>query len=155
MMIMKFANYFIGYRTPEVITGIGSILELPKTLIFVLNRFEFDYNSMTKTKLNDYYEFPIDLDMQKYTTDFLNNTGNKADNKEFLYKLKSVVIHSGNSEGGHYYSFIRDLRKSVVKLYSELQNWQETEMSLPSAIISSISCRSMQARASSTRSRLQ
>ena len=27
---MKIANYFIGYRTPELITGIGSVLKLPR-----------------------------------------------------------------------------------------------------------------------------
>lgn len=25
----------------------------------------------------------------------------------FTYKLKSVVIHSGTSQAGHYYSFVR------------------------------------------------
>lgn len=30
---MKVANYFIGYRTPEIIEGEGSILELPKHIL--------------------------------------------------------------------------------------------------------------------------
>ena len=60
---------------------------------------------MTRLKLNDYYEFPIDLDMNKYTGEYLNNKGNDINNK---YKLKSIVIHQGHCEGGHYYAFIRD-----------------------------------------------
>ena len=28
--------------------------------------------------------------------------------KETNYRLKGVVIHTGTSEGGHYYSLIRD-----------------------------------------------
>ena len=78
---------------------------LPRMLIFVLKRFEFDFNTMTRIKLNDYYEFPVDLDMNKYTGDFLNNKGEDINNK---YKLKSIVIHQGSCEGGHYYAFIRD-----------------------------------------------
>ena len=83
---------------------------LPRMLIFVLKRFEFDFNTMTKIKVNDYYEFPFDLDMNKYTGDYINNqnsedTNIKVDN---TYKLKSIVIHQGHCEGGHYYAFIRD-----------------------------------------------
>ena len=78
---------------------------LPRMLIFVLKRFEFDFTNMTRIKLNDYYEFPIDLDMNRFTGDFLNNKGKDVNNK---YKLKSIVIHQGHCEGGHYYAFIRD-----------------------------------------------
>ena len=78
---------------------------LPRMLIFVLKRFEFNFTNMTRIKLNDYYEFPIDLDMNKYTGEYLNNKGNDINNK---YKLKSIVIHQGHCEGGHYYAFIRD-----------------------------------------------
>ena len=82
---------------------------LPRMLIFVLKRFEFNYNTMTKIKINDYYEFPFEFDMTNYTFDYLNNKENydKSKNNN-LYKLKGVVVHSGNSEGGHYYSFIYD-----------------------------------------------
>ncbi len=31
----------------------------------------------------------------------------------FLYKLRGVVIHSGSSESGHYYSYIRDEEKWI------------------------------------------
>ena len=79
---------------------------LPRMLIFVLKRFEFDFNTMAKIKINDYYEFPIELDMNKYTGEYLNN--NNAKDVNNLYKLKSIVIHQGHCEGGHYYAFIRD-----------------------------------------------
>ena len=42
---------------------------LPRMLIFVLKRFEFNYNTMTKLKINDYYEFPTELDMSKYISE--------------------------------------------------------------------------------------
>ena len=82
---------------------------LPRILIFVLKRFEFNYNTMTKIKINDYYEFPIQLDMTNYTYDYLNNKENYDRNKNNnLYKLKGFIVHSGTCENGHYYSFIYD-----------------------------------------------
>ena len=75
--------------------------ELPRILIFVLKRFEFNYNTMQKFKINDYYEFPMELNMDKYVQK--TNSNNNINN---LYKLKSIVVHSGSCESGHYYSYI-------------------------------------------------
>ena len=76
---------------------------LPRMLIFVLKRFEFDYDTLKKVKINDYYEFPQELDMSKYLME--ENGDEKNDKNKFI--LKSVVVHMGNSEQGHYYAFIR------------------------------------------------
>ena len=76
---------------------------LPRMLIFVLKRFEFDYDTLKKVKINDYYEFPQELDMSKYIME--ENNDEKDDKNKFV--LKSVVVHMGNSEQGHYYAFIR------------------------------------------------
>lgn len=46
---------------------------MPNILIFTLKRFEFDYENMIRYKLNDYFEFPLDLDMQKYTSMYLKH----------------------------------------------------------------------------------
>ena len=75
---------------------------LPRILIFVLKRFDFDYDTMRKVKINDYYEFPLELDMSKYMSE------NKNDPELNKYVLKSVVVHMGNCEGGHYYAFIKN-----------------------------------------------
>ena len=77
---------------------------LPRIFMFVLKRFEFNFQTMQKTKINDYYEFPMILDMNKYTEEFINNKKSE-DNK---YKLKSIIIHSGNCDAGHYYAYILD-----------------------------------------------
>lgn len=47
--------------------------KMPNILIFTLKRFEFDYENMIRYKLNDYFEFPLDLDMQKYTSMYLKH----------------------------------------------------------------------------------
>jgi ubiquitin carboxyl-terminal hydrolase 9/24 len=47
------------------------IKKLPNVLILVLKRFEFNFDTMTKFKVNDYCEFPMDLDMSEYCQDEL------------------------------------------------------------------------------------
>ena len=75
---------------------------LPRMLLFVLKRFEFNFDTMKKVKINDFYEFPLELDMTKYKSE-------KNDKKENnIYILKSIVVHMGNCENGHYYSFIKN-----------------------------------------------
>lgn len=44
-----------------------TIKRLPNTLFLNLKRFEFNYDTMSKVKINDYCEFPTMLDMSKYT----------------------------------------------------------------------------------------
>mmetsp|Transcript_5912 Transcript_5912/g.5166 ORF Transcript_5912/g.5166 Transcript_5912/m.5166 type:complete len:245 (-) Transcript_5912:894-1628(-) len=41
--------------------------KLPNHLIIALKRFEFDYDTMTKQKVNDYCEFPNRLNLEPYT----------------------------------------------------------------------------------------
>jgi ubiquitin C-terminal hydrolase len=39
------------------------IKKLPRYLIMTLKRFEFDMETMQRLKVNDYFEFPVDLDL--------------------------------------------------------------------------------------------
>ena len=48
-----------------------AIQKLPPVLIIHLKRFEFNLESMTKFKVNDRCSFPMVLDMQRFTTDWL------------------------------------------------------------------------------------
>ena len=73
---------------------------LPNILVIVLKRFEFDYDNMIKYKLNDYFQFPIELNMKDYLIE-------ESKEKNFEYNLKGIVIHLGTSEIGHYYDLIK------------------------------------------------
>ena len=102
------------------------IKKLPKHLILVLKRFEFDYEVMQKMKVNDYCEFPEEINMEPYTQEGISRREKKQkaeENKEeideeefkpkypldlYKYRLSGVLVHSGYAEGGHYYSFIKD-----------------------------------------------
>jgi len=84
---------------------------LPSTMLIMLNRFEWNFNTGERVKLNDYFEFPMDLDMAPYTKAGLANAEDPdcdEDPTAVPYKLKGVLIHSGTAEMGHYYSYICD-----------------------------------------------
>ena len=88
-----------------------SIKKLPNNLIFVLKRFEFKYETYTKSKLNGYCEFPEKIDMSKYSQQYLNEDQLHAIKPEggyFNFKLRGITIHRGTAESGHYYSIIKD-----------------------------------------------
>lgn len=48
------------------------IKKLPNVLILVLKRFEFNYDTMAKIKLNDYCEFPMELSMEPFCQETLS-----------------------------------------------------------------------------------
>jgi len=80
---------------------------LPPVLNVQLKRFEYDYNSEQRIKLNDEVSFPLKLKMDPYLID-----PKLVEEKDFViespeYDLVAVLIHSGSAAVGHYYSFIK------------------------------------------------
>lgn len=65
---------------------------------------------MRKIKINSYLKFPLELNMKRYTAEFLGGAQDLPD-KDYAYNLRGAVIHSGTSEGGHYFSFINSNAK--------------------------------------------
>ena len=90
-------------KTKRVCHKTQLIKQLPNILVIVLKRFEFDYEKMTKFKLNNYFEFPLKLDMSDYLYD---NT-----ETDTYYELTGITIHYGVVDSGHYYDLIRDDKK--------------------------------------------
>jgi ubiquitin C-terminal hydrolase len=86
-----------------------SLKHLPNTLLLVLKRFEFNFETMTKHKLNSYCEFPENLDLRPYSSDSLSEGLEEKDRppEYFKYSLAGVIIHTGTTDSGHYYSLIR------------------------------------------------
>lgn len=80
------------------------INSLPKVLIVTLRRFEFNYDLMKRVKLNDFCEFPTELDMTEYTSEEIKHQPKEY----FQYRIKGVLVHLGTAESGHYYSYIRN-----------------------------------------------
>jgi len=44
--------------------------DYPEILVFNLNRFVYDMQTYDRKKLNDYFEFPLLLDMEKFKGQF-------------------------------------------------------------------------------------
>lgn len=73
------------------------ISKLPPHLVIQLKRFEYNLDTFMKYKVNDYFEFPYELDISKYTTE---------PQQKQIYELTGVVIHNGIADAGHYYSLL-------------------------------------------------
>ena len=81
------------------------ITRLPPVLTLSLNRIEMDYETWQRKKINDRFEFPLELDMSAYTD---SDHVNKLSADELVYELKAIVIHRGGPYGGHYYAYMKD-----------------------------------------------
>jgi ubiquitin C-terminal hydrolase len=66
-----------------------------------LNRFDFDYNTLQRVKVNDRFEFPLELDVSP----FLDPEAVEIP-ENCQYELKSVIIHRGGAYGGHYHAYV-------------------------------------------------
>lgn len=80
--------------------------EVPDNLIFHLKRFEFDLNDFSRRKIYDHFEFPPSIDISVYHVDYLSDP--TKSHKEDIFDLVGILVHSGNCETGHYYSYIRE-----------------------------------------------
>lgn len=84
----------------------------PYYLVLQLKRFDYDWSTMQRIKLNNRVSFPITLDMSPflYTSSPSSATSpssstSTADSKN-MYELCSVLIASGGAMGGHYFAYI-------------------------------------------------
>ena len=134
--ILEGQNAYLCEQCNKKVTAVKRIClkKLPNHLICVLKRFEFDYDNMSKVKINDSCEFPTRINLEKYTQYGLRKKEKKEGNMEteetetfpegyFDYELKGVVIHMGIADSGHYYSIIQDREKNEEKWYEFNDTW--------------------------------
>ena len=99
----------------------------------VLKRFEFNYETLQKFKLNDYYEFPTQLNMKPYTKEFLHkqdlqdkdDADRPLEDREYAdeyydYHLRGMIIHVGTADSGHYYSLIKDAQTNQWNEFNDI-----------------------------------
>ncbi|KAL3625125.1 CSN-associated deubiquitinating enzyme Ubp12 [Castilleja foliolosa] len=80
-------------------------IDFPPVLQLQLKRFEYDFMRDSMVKINDRYEFPLELDLDRENGKYLSPEADRSVRN--LYMLHSVLVHSGGVHGGHYYAFIR------------------------------------------------
>ncbi|KAK0873290.1 ubiquitin-specific protease ubp15 [Friedmanniomyces endolithicus] len=89
-----------GYGLQDARKGV--IFEsFPQVLHLQLKRFEYDFQRDAMMKVNDRYEFPEIWDASPY----LDDTADKSES--YIYHLHGVLVHSGDLNAGHYYSFLK------------------------------------------------
>lgn len=125
----------------------GVIFEsFPPVLTIHLKRFDFDLQTMNFTKIHDYFEFPLRLELDPFLAADSPATSRQQPN---VYLLHSVLVHQGDVGGGHYYAYIRPTTKSydysgapfigkpgeAVKMAGKDQQWfkfnDETVLQVP------------------------
>ncbi|OQV12153.1 Ubiquitin carboxyl-terminal hydrolase 34 [Hypsibius exemplaris] len=94
---------------------------LPEVLVLNTMRYSFNMVSMQREKVNTHFSFPLLLDMSKYMEENQNLLQPRksaespapgaacGSSEKYMYELIGVTVHTGTADGGHYYSFIRDL----------------------------------------------
>jgi ubiquitin carboxyl-terminal hydrolase 34 len=80
--------------------------EIPDNLILHLKRFNYDLTLQRRNKINDYFEFPLSIDMNPYTLDYDENEPEQQ--QPDMFELVGVLVHKGQAEHGHYISYIRE-----------------------------------------------
>ena len=80
---------------------------LPPVLELHLRRFEYDFATDAMAKINERFEFPTTLDLDRDGRKYLTDDADTSIVN--VYRLHSVLVHSGGPNGGHYYAFIRPL----------------------------------------------
>ncbi|UJR33560.1 hypothetical protein I4U23_020999 [Adineta vaga] len=134
------------------------VKKLPPLLCIQMKRFGFDWENNRALKFDDYFKFPLVLNMEPYTLDGVNKRESFIEHDSLItdtnmnsntqlfnsaatttttssvgdhvslsrtpsslnnsstsmstinYELIGIVIHSGQANAGHYYSFIKDTR---------------------------------------------
>jgi len=99
-----------GYRCDKCSSrGSTSRREIPNflsdTLFFCLKRFEWDWNTGDRTKINSRFEFPHNLNMKPFT--HVDKTKIKDEKEYFEFELSGVIVHLGGPASGHYYSYAK------------------------------------------------
>ncbi|KAK2704726.1 ubiquitin carboxyl-terminal hydrolase 24-like [Artemia franciscana] len=111
------------------------IKTLPSTLVIQLKRFHYDWEAGRSLKFDDYLQFPWTLDMKPYTAEGLEEQDQQqedidgaevstsaANPSSYMYELVGIVVHSGQANAGHYYSFIKE-RRSTSPYVGSKSKW--------------------------------
>lgn len=78
----------------------------PPVLHIQLRRFKYSAEMDSMVKINDRHEFPLEIDLEE----FLSDDADKS--QSYVYKLHGVLVHSGDTHGGHYHALLKPEKDS-------------------------------------------
>lgn len=85
--------------------------------------------TMLKEKVNTHFSFPMELNMSQYMESTLTPCPSsspasvQSPQVPLMYDLIGVTVHTGTADGGHYYSFIRDMTSSPTTQSESSPKW--------------------------------
>ena len=91
--------------------------KFPPVLTIHLKRFDFDLHRMCFAKIHDRLEFPAELNLDEFLDPTCRGAGEDVVPNDYL--LHSVLVHSGDVNGGHYYAYIRPSESGYWKRCTE------------------------------------
>jgi len=94
-----------GHGKQDAEKGV-KFLRFPPVLNIQLKRFEFDMQTLNMVKINDKFEFTQTLDLDRFVADD-SPDHNSSSGVANTYCLHSVLVHSGDVHGGHYFVYVR------------------------------------------------
>ncbi|KEG15440.1 ubiquitin hydrolase [Trypanosoma grayi] len=94
-----------GPSTIHTVERCQRFTRLPRVLLIHPNRVEFCMESFEVKTLHSKWTFPLTLDLEPY---LLQDDKNTPDTFDFgtVYDLRSVVVHQGVAENGHYLAYV-------------------------------------------------
>ncbi|PVF96521.1 cysteine proteinase [Serendipita vermifera] len=94
-------KYHVQGHVPQVAKKGVELVSLPTVLRVRLKRYVYDVQRGALAKCGDRFEYPSEIDMEE----FLSSDANRSESH--VYQLHTVMVHSGDLTGGHYYTFIK------------------------------------------------
>ena len=128
------------------------IKKLPPLLCIQMKRFGFDWENNRALKFDDCFRFPLVLNMEPYTLEGVTKRETFNQHEEFAqssesrplsrsysstystpsstinYELIGIVIHSGQANAGHYYSYIKDIRSDGTANRNQWYRFNDTSV---------------------------
>jgi ubiquitin C-terminal hydrolase len=99
------------------------INQLPNNLILHLKRFDFDLEFLRRSKITRSIEFPLKLNIEPYTKEGLErkeaNLPSVNPHEYYDYVLTGILVHTGTTDSGHYYSFIKDRKNDTWSKFND------------------------------------
>lgn len=93
-----------GYGLQDAKKGVV-FQSFPPVLHLQLKRYEYDFNRDMMVKINDRYEFPLEVNLSP----FLEEGSDMSE--PWDYELHGVLVHSGDLNVGHYYALLRPTKQ--------------------------------------------